>query len=276
MTNRPVTNPWQEPAQLLRPSTIPDAGVHVLVHGGCVALAGADALAVAEGARPDDLFLGEADGRTWFARRTESDEGLVSLRDVGHLLSPLDLELAMTAVALEAWHARARHCTLCGSVTIPAVGGWSTTCADCGHEHFPRTDPAVIVAITDDQDRLLLAHQAAWGQGRVSILAGFVEAGESLEQAVHREVFEESGVRLAEVAYVASQPWPFPRSLMLGFRARAVPGDVQVDGVELAWGDWFTRDAVRDRVAAGTLSLPGHTSVARRLVEAWLDGSLHP
>ena len=147
-------------------------------------------------------------------------------------------------------------------------------CERCDRDRFPRTDPAVITAILDADDRLLLAHNATWDAARMSLVAGFVDAGESLEACVRREVFEEVGVRLAEVRYVASQPWPFPRSLMLGFVAEALTDDVHVDGDEIEWANFYTVDEVAEQVADGRLVLPLKLSIASRLIGAWRDGRL--
>lgn len=194
-------------------------------------------------------------------------------------LHELDSSLWLQAQALINWHESHRYCPNCGSVTEVHQGGWSRWCAGCSRQLFPRTDPAIIVAVTDSNDRLLLGSQAAWEPNRWSILAGFVEAGETLEAAVGREVFEESGVRLASIEFVRSQPWPFPHSLMFGFEARATDGcELRPDGQEIAALRWFTRAellAERDE-----LLLPGHASIARKLIERWLgqplDGEIEP
>lgn len=195
--------------------------------------------------------------------------GWGSLRAVGASLDAHDAGLATAAVALDAWHDRHPRCPRCGAATRVAQAGWSRVCVADGSEHYPRTDPAVIMAVVDDDDRILLGHAAAWSAGRWSTLAGFVEAGESAEQAVRREVLEETGVVVGDVEYAGSQPWPFPASLMLGFRARATSTHVQVDGVEMADARWFTRDALTAAVAAGEVLLPGGASIARALVEQW-------
>ncbi|WP_322746785.1 NAD(+) diphosphatase [Cellulomonas sp. S1-8] len=192
-----------------------------------------------------------------------------SLRTVGAALPAHDAGLATAAVALDTWHDRHPRCPRCGTPTRVAQAGWSRVCDVDGSEHYPRTDPAVIMAVVDDADRLLLGHATAWQAGRWSTLAGFVEAGESAEQAVRREVHEETGVLVGDVEYAGSQPWPFPGSLMLGFRARATSTLVQVDGVEMADARWFTRDGLASAVASGEVLLPGPTSIARALVEQW-------
>lgn len=199
-----------------------------------------------------------------------------TLRDVGHLLSDRDAGLATAAVGLAAWHERHPRCPLCGSPTEPAHGGWTRRCPVDGTEHYPRTDPAVIMAITDDADRLLLGHAAHWPAHRFSTLAGYVEPGESLEQAVRREVAEEVGIQIGEVRYVASQPWPFPSSLMLAFQARATTTALTVDGVEVTEARWFTRAELARAVADAEVLLPMATSVARALIESWYGGPVEP
>lgn len=197
-----------------------------------------------------------------------------SLRVVGATLSPRDAGLATTAVALDAWHQRHPRCPRCGAATDVVQAGWVRRCREDGSEHYPRTDPAVIMAVVDEQDRLLLGHAAAWPEGRYSTLAGFVESGESLEAAVRREVAEETGVLVGDVEYRGSQPWPFPASLMVGFVARALSTDVHVDGAEVTHARWFTRQELRDAVLAGDVVAPGRTSIARALVEDWLGDRL--
>lgn len=182
-------------------------------------------------------------------------------------LEPDEREVAEAAVALAMWHATEPTCDRCHLPTTPTVGGGSRHCEQ-GHESFPRTDPAVIMAVVDAADRLLLAHQTSWGAGRCSVLAGFVEAGEAAETAVLREVAEEVGLRATEVRYLHSQPWPFPRSLMLGFTARA-EGEPKPDGVEIEWAHWFTREQITQQVGDGTLILPGPASIAGRMIDLW-------
>ncbi len=215
-------------------------------------------------------LLGRDGDRVVFAERSADPVDGFSLREAGPLLSEAEAEYAAMASALAAWHASEPYCPACGTATAVVAAGTVRHCPSCRQDRFPRTDPAIIVAITDPEDRLLLARQGVWATGRHSVLAGFVEAGESLEQAVHREVFEESGIRLSQVEYFGSQPWPFPRSIMLGFRARAATRQITVDGEEIVSARWFTREALRAEVAAGTLILPGEASIAFRLVRDWL------
>ncbi len=230
--------------------------------------------------RPDGEFdpqrhylLGLSAGRPVFVQSAEVESG-AGLRELMPVLGDADRELVVAAVALVQWHRTSPHCGLCGALTLVTAGGMVRHCPSCGRDRFPRSDPAIIVAVLDADDRLLLGHQAVWPAGRMSVLAGFVSAGESLEQAVHREVGEETGLRLSAVRYVASQPWPFPRSLMLGFVARAVDTDIQVDGVEIESARWFTRDELTAAVDAGEVGLPSEASIAHRLVADWRWGTL--
>lgn len=227
--------------------------------------------------RPDGAYdparvhlLGLCTGRAVFCEAVPTVEGeAANLREAGHRLPDDQADVAFVATALTAWHRLERHCGGCGAATEPRRAGMQRSCPGCGRASWPRTDPAVIVAVSNDDDAILLAHQHGWAEGRVSVLAGFVETGESLEQALHREILEEAGVRLADLRYVASQPWPFPRSLMLGFRARALTTDLQMDLDELAWGDWYTRDRLREELSAGRLFLPSAASLAHRLIVGW-------
>lgn len=196
------------------------------------------------------------------------------LRTVGADLGAADAGLATTAVALDTWHRRHTRCPRCGAATRVVQAGWARVCPDDGSEHFPRTDPAVIMAVVDDDDRLLLGHAAAWPPGRFSTLAGFVEAGESAEHAVRREVAEEAGVEVGGVEYRGSQPWPFPASLMLGFRARALTTVLSFGDDELTDARWFTRAELAAAVRAGEVLLPGPASIARALIEDWFGRPL--
>ncbi|MCU1657298.1 MAG: nudC, partial [Pseudonocardiales bacterium] len=190
------------------------------------------------------------------------------------------------AIALEQWHQRHTHCPLCGTVTAETNSGWTRTCPADGSQHFPRTDPAVIMLIHDGGDLALLGRGKEWTPGRFSTLAGFVEPGESLEAAVAREVFEEVGVRVKDIRYIASQPWPFPSSLMLGFSGR-LDGDpdIQLDPVEMAEAGWFTRAEVlraADWVDDGddpdpdarVRGISPKLSISRYLIDRWLAGDL--
>jgi len=220
------------------------------------------------------LLLGLLNGSPVFCVQALTDGEVHDLREIGGHLTDNERDVAAAATALTNWHREEKHCPRDGSPTNIINGGFARHCPLCQRELFPRTDPAVIVAILDDDDRLLLGRQASWPGNRVSVLAGFVEAGESLEQGIHREMAEEVDVTLSAVRYFGSQPWPFPRSLMLGFAARASSTVICVDGDEIDSAAWFTRDQVRTQVASGELGLPGTSSIASRLVAAWLDGTL--
>lgn len=198
----------------------------------------------------------------------------VGLRTIGPLASAVQVEALMTAVALESWHERHGFCPRCGHATEPTSGGWVRRCTADGTEHYPRTDPAVIVLVIDEEDRALLGRQTRWPAFWRSALAGFVEPGERAESAVRREVAEEVGIRLDRVHYVGSQPWPFPGSLMLGFHAWTSDTDVVVDGEEIAQAEWYSREQLVEAAAAGTIQLPPAISIARGLIERWFGRPL--
>ncbi|MFE0581831.1 MULTISPECIES: NAD(+) diphosphatase [unclassified Streptomyces] len=222
-------------------------------------------------------FLGtDEDGVRYFALQKDALPGRMDqsarpagLREAGLLLNDRDAGLMVNAVALENWQRMHRFCSRCGERTVVAAAGHIRRCPACGAEHYPRTDPAVIMLVTDEHDRALLGRQVHWPEGRFSTLAGFVEPGESIEQSVVREVWEEAGVRVGRVEYVASQPWPFPYSLMLGFNARATSSEITVDGEEIQEARWFSRDELRAAFASGEVLPPSGISIAARLVELW-------
>jgi NAD+ diphosphatase len=230
---------------------------------------------VAELDRPagaDAIFLGMADGIAWFVESvpdaTVPGAQYVELRSVGTLL-PADEAAALAyARALLHWHTRSSYCSVCGNATMVMQGGHVRRCVDCGADHFPRTDPAVIVLVTDGE-RCLLGRSARFVSGMYSTLAGFVEPGESLEETIYREVLEESGIEVEAAVYRSSQPWPFPQSLMLGFRARARTFDIRIDPEELEDARWLTRSELRDPERR-PVRLPNHDSIARFLIEEWL------
>jgi NAD+ diphosphatase len=197
-----------------------------------------------------------------------------SLRQVGADLSDRDATLFATALALANWHASHTHCPRCGAATEPVQGGWLRQCPKDASEHYPRTDVAVIMSVIDDQDRILLARGAGWGTGRFSVLAGFLEPGESLAAAVAREVHEEVGLVVRDVEYLGDQPWPFPNSLMVGFTARATASDLRLQESEIAEARWFTREEYRAILAAGQVSASTRLSIARRIIERWLGHDL--
>lgn len=201
--------------------------------------------------------------------RQSGDVAWGSVRDMGANLSSAETGLVTTALAIAQWHRRNQFCPHCGSRTHSMESGWVRQCEADESQHFPRMDPAVIMAITDESDRVLLGRGSAWAANRFSTLAGFVEPGETPENAVRREVFEEAGIRVGQVAYRGSQPWPFPASLMLAYTGEALSTKITVDGVEMLDARWFTRAELGAQVASGEVVLPGAASVARALIENW-------
>jgi NAD+ diphosphatase len=222
-------------------------------------------------------FLGvDAGGVRYFAVQKDSLPGRMDaaarpagLREAAALLGDRDAALLVHAVALENWQRMHRFCSRCGERTVIAAAGHIRRCPACGAEHYPRTDAAVIMLVTDEEDRALLGRQVHWPEGRFSTLAGFVEPGESLEEAVVREVAEEVGVVVDRVQYMASQPWPFPSALMLGFLASAATTEITVDGEEIEEARWFSRDDLRAAIESGEVLAPAGISIAARLVELW-------
>jgi len=231
---------------------------------------------------PDDaetVLLGVGhDGAAVFAADPGPERGvalrpeasLVGLRDVAAMSALADANLLAHATGLLNWHRRHRFCANCGVATDTAEAGYVRECPNCGAQHHPRTDPVVITLVIDG-DRVLLGRNANWPERRFSCLAGFVEPGESLEQAVEREVGEEAGVTVADVRYVSSQPWPFPASLMLGFEATYTGGDPHPHDRELQAVEWFTREDLRRAAAGdGNVTIPPPLAIARRLMDGWL------
>lgn len=196
------------------------------------------------------------------------------LRGVAGMVPGPEATIAATAVALAGWHASHPFCSRCGGVTEPTSGGWVRRCPADGWDHHPRTDPAVIVAVTDAEDRILLARNVGWPEGRLSLVAGFVEPGETLAAAVEREVGEEVGLQVTDVRYVADQPWPFPASLMVGFVARATGTETTLLDGEIAEARWFSRGEYATAVREGELKRPMRLSISARLVEGWLGRSV--
>jgi len=222
------------------------------------------------------LFLGLQDGVPHFAvivGDIDTEHSWANMRQAGPSLSKTDAGLLIHATALAEWHRSHRHCPRCGGTLEPLDAGHVLKCDSCGRQQFPRTDPAVIMLVTDG-DRALLGRQAVWPEGRYSTLAGFVDPGESLEQAVAREVLEEVGVEVTDVTYFGNQPWPFPSSLMVGFFARATTTEINVDGAEIEDARWFSREEMKEQAESGTLVLPGGISISRSLVEAWYGAPL--
>jgi NAD+ diphosphatase len=262
-----------------------DSRNQVLVANGRVVLGAA--AGVGDKPPPDAVFLGriENDQHVWAIRgalRAPEDPDVqtevVNLRSLGPIFDDTSSQLVSSAVALLNWHERARFSAVDGSPTKPARAGWSRINPVSGHEEFPRIDPAVICLVHDGGDRAVLARQAVWPERMFSLLAGFVEAGESFEVCVVREIREEIGLTVRDVRYLGSQPWPFPRSLMVGFHALGDPDeDFAFNDGEIAEAGWFTRDEVRAALEVGDwtssseskLLLPGSISIARVIIESW-------
>jgi NAD+ diphosphatase len=247
------------------------------------------AKALADKPPPDAVFLGRLeDGRDVWAVRgplQASDEPggqaeVADLRRGGQLFDDVGAQLVSSAAALLNWHASARFSSVDGSPTKPIRAGWARVNPVTGHEEFPRIDPAVICLVHDGGDRAVLARQTVWPERMFSLLAGFVEAGEAFETCVAREIREEIGLTVRDVRYLGSQPWPFPRSLMVGFHAIGDPDqDFSFNDGEIAEAAWFTRDEVRAALALGDWSsaedakllLPGSVSIARVIIESWAE-----
>jgi NAD+ diphosphatase len=270
---------------LIHPETrfVPVWGDHCLVGGDPLQLAllRRDQIEIYLDAH-NHIFLGLFRGKPAFAVAIAVDDSppypelgeFQDLRYLGSVLPADEANLAAHARGLVLWHASQQFCGNCGSSARPDAGGNSRRCANeaCGREIFPRVDPAIIVLVADG-DRCLLGRQTSWPEGRYSTIAGFVEPGESLEDAVRREVYEETNIRVADVHYHSSQPWPFPSSLMLGFVAEAdasVPQDIRLNDGELEDAQWFTRKELR----SGFPKLPFRISIARRLVDCWIEASV--
>jgi len=240
---------------------------------------------------PTPFFLGIHEDRAYFGVDLAVEDSSVpeklsavgrfeDLRKIGHFMESLHGELLVYSKAMAYWHRSTGYCAACGSPNASADGGHLLICTNekCAREHFPRTDPAIIVLVSRG-DKCLLGRQPVWPRGWYSTLAGFVEPGESVEHAVLREVYEESGVRVKNVIYHSSQPWPFPRSVMLGFRAEAETREIRVDGREIERAAWFSRRDILEGLEEKTLRLPPRVSISRRLIEDWFDagdsGRLH-
>lgn len=240
-------------------------------------MVGDEALRALEGATAS--FIGVARGRSVVAVETSRDEAWgrwAHLRAVGWQLDGDDAALALTALALAGWHANYRFCPRCGARVQLVSGGWAARCETCDRLEYPRQDPAIIVLVQDHDGRVLLAHNALWRPGFVSIIAGYVEAGESPDVAVAREVSEEVGIEIEMPTYVATQPWPFGRSQMMGYRARtASPYPTpQADGVEIEWARFYSRDELTCALESGEISAPGRASIAYALLREWYGADL--
>ena len=265
----------------LRGGEVPTTGVYLHIHDGKAQITEDDRLVWMRSPGDGEVyFLGfDDDAVAHFAVNVADEpedfaDTWSDLRTIGAKLTDEDAGAMTTAVALANWHANHPVCSKCGEVSVPRHAGWVRQCQSCNAQHFPRTDPAVIMLVVDDADRALLGRQRMWPDGFFSTLAGFVEPGESVEDAVRREVFEESHIIVGDVQYLGSQPWPFPCSLMLGCRAKALSTEIVVDDDELAQARWFSRDEVVAACQAGELRLPPAVSIARRLIEHWFGEEL--
>jgi NAD+ diphosphatase len=231
-------------------------------------------------AQGEELFLGIDNGISYFAWCSDAEdlesfetlENYQTLRTLGDYLSQLEMGLAIHSQAIANWHHTHQFCSRCGAPTLNANGGSLRKCSSDGSEHYPRTDGAVIVLVKDTNDRVLLGRQKIWPERRFSCFAGFVEPGESFEQTVLREVFEESAIRLDSITYLGSQPWPFPASIMISFSGIAInPESAKADGEEIEEIRWFTRDQMREAIVDKSLTLPPGMSVARKMIEFWYE-----
>ncbi|MFM9015332.1 MAG: NAD(+) diphosphatase [Candidatus Nanopelagicus sp.] len=221
-----------------------------------------------------DYFLGLKDDQTFFVRHLaediQSEYKLKTLREIGTFLSPRDIGLAVHAQGLANWHQKHPKCSQCGGPTVVISAGAVRKCLADNSEHYPRTDGAIIVLVKDEADRILLGRQKVWPKNRFSTFAGFVEPGESFENCVIREVEEEAGVKLTQINYLGSQPWPFPASLMIAFEAVTnTPELARPDGEEIEEIRWFSRSDMKQAILNNSLILPLEISVARQMIKAW-------
>lgn len=197
------------------------------------------------------------------------------LRDCAHELADDDVHVALTLTALFHWHRSTRYCSWCAGEYRPVHGGWVRQCERCEQLEYPRQDPAMIVAVTNDHDEILLAHNALWAEKKVSVLAGFIDSGEAPHRSVERELWEEVGVKVQDIRFIGSQPWPFPRSLMLAYEARVEGSDVlQPDGEEIQWAKWYSKDALDEAARSEEIILPGVNTIAYGMISRWYGGAL--
>ena len=265
-------------AALITPTTrfLPIFKERCLLHDDRAAMLTLDEVRLRIGDLGNAIFLGALEDRHIFAvgLETDDDSGVndnytfAGLRELTGQLAEPEAALLAYAKAMVGWQRRHRHCGLCGTICEPRDGGFVMECSlsTCGHRSFPRLDPAIIVLVHAD-DRCLLGRQTRWPDGRVSTIAGFVEPGESLEDSVRREVHEETNVRVGRCRYLASQPWPFPAAIMIGFLAEGLSNEIRLNDGELVEARWLTRDDI----ANGTVVLPPRVSIAYRLLETWYD-----
>lgn len=223
----------------------------------------------------DATTIGEFIDRSEQPHPAWPEAKFVEVRGIMSALTPLEGECIATARALISWHGAHGFCANCGSATTVQDSGWVRKCASCGTQHFPRTDPVVIMVVTHG-DNLLLGRGASWPEKMYSVLAGFVEPGEDIETAVRREVFEESAIRVGDVTYIASQPWPFPMSLMIGCHGDATTADITADPKELADARWVSREEAKTILAGAhsEIATPRPGAIAGALIQSWVDGSL--
>jgi NAD+ diphosphatase len=248
-----------------------DDGLQLLWRDGLPAV-GADGRLEWTLATSSELFLGIKDGRARFSASEQPHADARAAFDTIGALSFEEAPLFAAALSLAWWHSRHRFCANCGAGTRIERGGWSRVCPECAAQHFPRVDPVVIM-LAEHEGRLLLGRQPQYPQGRYSALAGFLEPGESIEAAVARELHEEAGIEVADVRYTASQPWPFPSSLMIGCHARALGADLVIDTTELDDARWFSRSQVEAALAGdpdAAFQPPPRFAIARTLLEHWL------
>ena len=267
-----VSRQWQQQV----PCVVVTDGSSVLMEGDRLAL-----LTPMQAPPGERIVLGRLlgeDGPVYLAVLVDELDprapGRADTRSAATRLVASDAGLMVHAAGLALWHRTHPRCARCGSGTDAADGGHVRRCPSCGASHFPRTDPAVIMLVTDGNGRALLGRQPSWPEGRFSTLAGFVEPGESLEDAVRREVMEEVGVCVGDVRYAASQAWPFPASMMVGFFARADSTDIVVDLREIAEARWVTRQELGELTATTAMRMPGRLSISRWLIETWYEGEL--
>ena len=219
-----------------------------------------------------DLFLGLDGEEPRFTAIPPAVEGSRAAFGVMANLTAEQAPVFAAALSLGGWHGRHRFCANCGAATEIVRGGWSRSCPQCGAEHYPRVDPVVIM-LAEHEDSLLLGRQPQYPPGRYSALAGFVEAGETIEAAVARELEEEAGIAVTGVTYVASQPWPFPSSLMIGCTAKAQSSELTIDTAELEDARWFSREEIAEALEGGpnaAFQPPPRAAIARTLLERWL------
>ena len=256
----------------LRLAELTGAGARQLMWRDGLPAVGEDGRLEWQPATATDLFLGIQDGQPRFSATEQPHANARAAFDTIGALAEDEAPLFAAALSLAWWHSRHLFCANCGASTEIERGGWSRRCPECSAQHFPRVDPVVIM-LAEYEGRLLLGRQPQYPPGRYSALAGFLEPGESIEAAVARELHEEAGIRVADVTYIASQPWPFPSSLMIGCHARAIGHELTIDRTELDDARWFTRDEIAAALKGdpdATFQPPPRFAIARTLLDHWL------